>query len=73
MRYYSFRGQKSYNGVAILSKIPIKNQDHELWCGFNDTRHNFVILENNIKIHNFYIPAGGDIPDVKLNAKFDHK
>ena len=73
MKYYSFRGEKSYNGVAILSKIPIKNQNHELWCGFDDTRHNSVTLENNIKIHNFYIPAGGDIPDVKLNVKFDHK
>ena len=25
MKHYSFRGEKSYNGVAILSKIPIKN------------------------------------------------
>ena len=71
--YHSFRGEKSYNGVAILSKIPIKNKSFKLWCGFDDTRHNSVILENGIKIHNFYVPAGGDIPDVKLNKKFDHK
>ena len=32
-----------------------------------------IILENNIKIHNFYVPAGGDVPDVKLNEKFNHK
>jgi len=24
MKYCNFRGEKSYNGVAILSKIPIK-------------------------------------------------
>ena len=71
--YSSFRGEKSYNGVAIFSKIPIKKQSYELWCGFKDTRHISIILENNIKIHNFYIPAGGDIPDVKLNVKFNHK
>ncbi len=73
MIYSSFRGEKSYNGVAIFSKIPIKKQSYELWCGLKDTRHISIILENNIKIHNFYIPAGGDIPDVKLNVKFNHK
>ena len=73
MIHYSFRGEKSYNGVAILSKIPIKNKSFQLWCGYEDTRHNCVILENNFKIHNFYVPAGGDIPDVKLNEKFNHK
>ena len=73
MKYYNFRGEKSYNGVAILSKIPIKNNSFELWCGLEDTRHVSVVLENNIKVHNFYVPAGGDLPDIKLNKKFDHK
>ena len=73
MSHCSFRGEKSYNGVAILSKIPIKSQSYELWCGFRDTRHISIILENNLKIHNFYIPAGGDIPDINLNKKFNHK
>ena len=73
MKHFSFRGEKSYNGVAILSKIPIKNENYELWCGSDDTRHNSVTLENNIKIHNFYVPAGGDIPDTRVNIKFDHK
>ena len=54
MIYSSFRGEKSYNGIAILSKIPIKEKSFELWCGLNDTRHISVVLENNIKIHNFY-------------------
>ena len=53
MKYCYFRGEKSYNGVAILSKIPIKNNSFELWCGLNDTRHVSVILENILKIHNF--------------------
>jgi exodeoxyribonuclease-3 len=26
-----------------------------------------------IEVQNFYIPAGGDVPDRALNAKFDHK
>ena len=73
MNHYQFRGEKSYNGVAILSKIPIKSNGFELWCGLDDTRHVSVVLENNIKIHNFYVPAGGDLPDIKLNKKFNHK
>ena len=73
MKYCNFRGEKSYNGIAILSKIPIKENSFELWCGLNEARHISVILENNIKIHNFYVPAGGDEPDIKLNKKFNHK
>ena len=73
MKFHNFRGEKSYNGVAILSKIPIKNKSFELWCGLDDTRHVSVLLENDIKIHNFYVPAGGDVPDINLNSKFNHK
>jgi exodeoxyribonuclease-3 len=32
-----------------------------------------VTLENGIELHNFYVPAGGDIPDPEVNAKFAHK
>ncbi|RZJ22058.1 MAG: exodeoxyribonuclease III, partial [Brevundimonas sp.] len=28
---------------------------------------------DGVEIQNFYIPAGGDIPDRALNPKFDHK
>ena len=37
---------------------------------FTKSRISSTIL---LKIHNFYIPAGGDIPDTKLNEKFNHK
>ena len=26
-----------------------------------------------MELHNFYVPAGGDIPDPKANEKFAHK
>ncbi len=71
--YHFFRGEKSFNGVAIISKIPIIKKSFENWCRFSDTRHISVILDNDLRIHNFYIPAGGDIPDIKVNRKFDHK
>jgi exodeoxyribonuclease III len=71
--YQFFRGEKSYNGVAILSKIKISEGFHRNWCNKNDTRHISVKLKNNIEIHNFYVPAGGDEPDISSNQKFKHK
>ena len=32
-----------------------------------------VTLENGVELHNFYVPAGGDIPDPEVNEKFAHK
>ena len=43
------------------------------FCDKDDARHIGIELENGIKVHNLYIPAGGDLPDTKLNPKFEHK
>ncbi len=67
------RGQKSYNGVAILSKIPFEKDFTIDWCGKGDARHIAVKLENGPTVHNFYVPAGGDLPDIEVNDKFVHK
>ena len=32
-----------------------------------------VRLENGVVIHNFYVPAGGDVPDREKNVKFGQK
>ena len=68
-----FTGMKSYNGVAIFSKIPLRLSGSKNWCGREDCRHISVTLPNEIEIHNFYVPAGGDIPDPTMNEKFAHK
>ena len=68
--YQFFRGEKSYNGVAILSKFKFIGNGHVNWCNKNDTRHIYVELKNNIQLHNFYVPAGGDEPDTSINTKF---
>lgn len=70
--YIYFSGQKSYNGVAILARAQlydIKNQS----IINEDRRHISARLKNGVEIHNFYVPAGGDIPDPAENPKFDHK
>lgn len=70
------RGMKGYNGVAILSRIPLRlDAGTPDWCGRGDCRHLAVDLDipGGITLHNFYVPAGGDVPDPALNVKFAHK
>lgn len=67
------RGEKGYNGLAIISKTPFIDSGYKQWVNKNDCRHLWVKLENNLVINNFYVPAGGDIADPLANEKFDHK
>lgn len=67
------RGQKGYNGVAILSKHPLEDVGHRDFVGKGDARHVAARLENGVTIHNCYIPAGGDVADREVNEKFGHK
>ena len=71
--HYAIAGQKSYNGVAIFSKRPFETLECPLWCGRDDKRHVAARFEDGTELHNFYIPAGGDIPDPEQNDKFAHK
>ena len=77
--HQAFIGQKGYNGVAIVSKLPFSEKEAMSMCGRNDARHMTVTLDKaagaaaGIAIHNFYIPAGGDLPDPEKNDKFAHK
>lgn len=66
-------GMKGYNGVAVLSRLPLKQTNRHDWCGRTDSRHLAAMLPGGIELHNLYIPAGGDIPDPDLNSKFAHK
>jgi exodeoxyribonuclease III len=46
------------------------------WCAKNDCRHISARVETGVEpivVHNFYVPAGGDIPDREQNVKFAHK
>jgi exodeoxyribonuclease III len=74
--FVEFSGEKSYNGVAIISKFPLKNSQVIDVLDYGHKRHISTTIETKVGdviLHNFYVPAGGDIPDVKLNDKFDHK
>lgn len=71
--YMVARGQKGYNGVAILSRLPIAEAGAEDFAGLGHARHIAGRLENGVTVHNFYVPAGGDKPDREVNEKFGQK
>jgi exodeoxyribonuclease-3 len=75
--HFVYRGMKGYNGVAILSRVPLTPRDGDPdWCAKGDCRHLGVTLalpSGPLELHNFYVPAGGDIPDRTANPKYAHK
>jgi len=65
-------GQKGWHGVAIASRLPIDDAPPLSICREGHARVVGALVQG-IEIQNFYIPAGGDVPDRAVNAKFDHK
>ncbi|MGN7868673.1 exodeoxyribonuclease III [Paracoccus sp. 22332] len=72
-RWIVARGQKGYNGVAILSRLPLTDAGDRDYARLGHARHVAARLENGVTIHNMYVPAGGDIPDRTVNEKFGQK
>src|SRR2546430_5633567 len=77
--HIALNGQKGYHGVVVVSRLPFECSSTENFCGKSDCRHVAAVLGTAaglsapLTLHNFYVPAGGDLPDPKLNAKFAHK
>lgn len=75
--HMAFVGMKGYNGVAIISKYPLKDMRVFDRVGRDDCRHIAAKVEIEGKtafdLHNLYIPAGGYEPDPIGNDKFKHK
>ena len=65
-------GQKGWHGVAIASRLPIEDAAPLDVCREKHARCVGGKVAG-VEIQNFYIPAGGDIPDREINPKFDHK
>jgi exodeoxyribonuclease-3 len=75
--HQAYAGQSGYNGVAILSKLPLTHMERHHHCDRDDARHISARIaldaDTALTVHSLYVPAGGDVPDVDLNAKFAHK
>lgn len=72
-RYCVISGQKGYNGVMILSRLRISGSTSIYVHGKEEARHVSCKLENGIVVENFYVPAGGYVPDPVQNEKFADK
>ena len=77
--HMALNGQKGYHGVVVLSRLPFDSVETQVFCGKADCRHVSAVLgeraglRDPVTLHNFYVPAGGDIPDPAVNPKFAHK
>jgi exodeoxyribonuclease-3 len=77
--HVALNGQKGYHGAAVVSRLPLDSNAIQIFCGKSDCRHVAVVigekagLKQPVTLHNFYVPAGGDVPDPALNDKFAHK
>ena len=77
--HVALNGQKGYHGVVVLSRLPFESFNIQSFCGKTDCRHVSAVLgeraglRDPITLHNFYVPAGGDLPDPEVNPKFAHK
>ncbi len=69
-------GQKGWHGVALVSRIPFETVGVPPFCRRGEARAQSIRVGEGldaVEIWNFYIPAGGDVPDRDSNDKFDHK
>ena len=75
--HQAIKGDKGYNGVAILSRLPLAEPSCLPFGRKGDARHIAAEVTSAaglaVTVNNFYVPAGGDIADPELNAKFAHK
>ncbi|MCS6873211.1 MAG: exodeoxyribonuclease III [Pyrinomonadaceae bacterium] len=67
-----FLGEKSYNGVAILSKHPVKNTIYNLPDDDENASKRLICAEiQGIKITNVYVPNGTELWSEKFYFKLD--
>lgn len=71
--YIKYWGTGPQYGVAIASKKELEVESMIDVADYGQPRHISVKLPQDVVLHNFYVPAGGDEPDVTINPKFDHK
>jgi len=70
--HIAITGQKGWHGVATASRLPIEAAPDWAPCREGHAR-SISVKVAGVEIQNFYVPAGGDIPDRLVNPKFDHK
>jgi len=77
---YNFQvlnGQPMHHGVAIIGRIPLHADERLDWQANGEARHIGVRITGpqggTMRLHNVYVPAGGEVPDRTINPKFGQK
>ena len=70
--HLAISGQKGSHGVAIASRLPFEPAPALDVCREGHARVVGITVAG-VEVQNFYVPAGGDLPDRLMNPKFDHK
>jgi len=61
-RHIILCGQRMHHGVAIISRLPMREDDRLDWQANGEARHCGVLLDCGIRLENVYVPAGGIAP-----------
>ena len=64
-----YAGQKTYNGVALLSKLPIVEPITDIPDLIDAQRRILVATINNVRIINLYVPNGASVDSDKYKYK----
>lgn len=67
--HVTFSGQKTYNGVALISRTPLENVLTDLPHFVDPQRRILVATVNTIRIVNLYVPNGAAVDSEKYNYK----
>lgn len=66
-----YAGQKTYNGVAVISKTPITNVVTDI-DGLDDYQRRIMACETqNVRFINLYVPNGGEVGSEKYEYKLN--
>lgn len=66
-----FSGQKTYNGVAVVSRLPIADVMTDI-SGLNDPQRRILaVTVASIRIINLYVPNGAELTSDKYQYKLD--
>ncbi|OGR82581.1 MAG: exodeoxyribonuclease III [Elusimicrobia bacterium RIFCSPLOWO2_01_FULL_64_13] len=68
-----YRGQKSYNGVAFVSKEPLAGVRDRLYPGLPEEDARYIECEcRGVRIFNTYIPQGASLDSPKFQFKLKY-
>ena len=69
--HLALRGQKTYNGVAVLSRLPIVRQVAELAGDDGESRYIEAVLDNGLRVASIYVPMGQSTESDRFGFKLD--